>query len=142
MKTSARAQLFDADESGQNAPDFDVAGFTARPADMGEPMPHADEVRAVAAPAGFRSREPLPVSAGAFAPAPPSRRREPRRYRTGRNVQLNIKVRRETLDAFNTLCETRGWVQGETLARALAALERELAESRPTAGPGAVPIKT
>jgi hypothetical protein len=43
-------------------------------------------------------------------------------------VQLNIKVRQDTLDAFNRLCDTYGWVQGEMLERALAALERELAD--------------
>ena len=133
---NTRAKLFDADEPGQNAPDFDLAGFTARPTASSKAMPDADEVKAIAAPVGFRSREPLPADTSireAAGHAP--RVRQPRRYRTGRNVQLNIKVRRETLDGFNALCEARGWVQGDTLARALAALERELADGPPQSDP-------
>jgi hypothetical protein len=53
-------------------------------------------------------------------------RREPRRYRTGRNIQLNLKVRREAVDAFYRLADEQGWVLGEAFERAVAALERDL----------------
>ena len=57
------------------------------------------------------------------------KRREPRRYRTGRNVQLNLKVRQEAVDAFYRLADERGWVLGETFERAVSALEKELREA-------------
>lgn len=49
-----------------------------------------------------------------------------RRHRTGRNAQLNIKARQETIDRFIAISEARGWVLGETLEHAVAALERAL----------------
>ena len=53
-------------------------------------------------------------------------KREPRRYRTGRNIQLNIKARADVIEAFYRLADQKGWVLGETSERAIAALEREL----------------
>ncbi|WP_027132512.1 hypothetical protein [Geminicoccus roseus] len=97
--------------------DFDVSDFQPRLPDR--PAAPPEEVRAVSEAASFRSREPKDV---AQLPA----RREQRRYRTGRNAQLNIKVRPETLEAFYALVDQHGWVQGEAFERALAALEREL----------------
>jgi hypothetical protein len=105
--TTQRAPIFEEDE-------LDLSDFEAAPPGEGRGFAPPDQVRRVAESAAFRSREPtsFPVY---------------RRYRTGRNVQLNIKVRQDTLDAFNRLCDTHGWVQGETLERAILALERELA---------------
>lgn len=40
--------------------------------------------------------------------------------------QLNIKVRSETLDAFYSIADAEKWVLGETLERAVAALQKEL----------------
>jgi hypothetical protein len=69
-----------------------------------------------------------------LAPAPAARAsreaqkepiiREPRRHRTGRNIQFNIKARAETIDRFYALSDLYGWVLGETFERAIAALER------------------
>lgn len=107
--------------SGERAPlfgqdtDLDLSGF--KPKAPARP----EQVRDVAQQAGFRSREAAPVSVEDEAP-----RREPRRYRTGRNVQLNLKVRREAVDAFYRLADERGWVLGEAFERAIGALEREL----------------
>jgi hypothetical protein len=39
-------------------------------------------------------------------------------------VQLNIKVRAEALDSFYALADRQGWVLGETLEKALSALEK------------------
>ena len=47
-------------------------------------------------------------------------------HRTGRNVQFNMKATQETINAFYAVCDRTGWVLGETLERAIAALEREL----------------
>ena len=81
---------------------------------LGEFKPKApappEQVRGVAEQEGFRSREP-------------------RRYRTGRNVQLNLKVRQEAVDAFYRLADERGWVLGEAFERAVSALETELREA-------------
>jgi hypothetical protein len=105
--------------------DFDLSDFQPRPPAHKAVPP--DEVRAISERASFRSREPRAAPA---APAPPAEapiRRTQRRHRTGRNAQLNIKVRPETLDAFHALVDRLGWVQGEAFERAIAALERELA---------------
>ncbi len=113
--TSGRAKLFDEDE------DLDLSGFATRP------PARPEEVRGVAEGAGFRSREPAanpPASSLASVPA----RREQRRYRTGRNVQLNLKVRQEDLDAFYKLADESGEVLGVVFANAVAALQRERAK--------------
>ncbi len=80
----------------------------------------ADQVKGVAELAGFRSREPSPL------PTSEAGRREPRRYRTGRNVQINLKVRQEAVDAFYKLADDQGWVLGDAFERAVAALGREV----------------
>ena len=114
-----RAKLFGDDD------DLDVSGFAPKP------PARPEQVRGVAEEAGFRSREPAPpplpvVAARASAPSPePPPRREQRRYRTGRNVQLNLKVRQEDLDAFYQLADESGQVLGEVFAEAVAALRRE-----------------
>jgi hypothetical protein len=102
---SDRAKLFGDDE-------LDVSGFTPKP------PARPEQVRGIAESAGFRSREPAPA-----APAPPARR-EQRRYRTGRNVQLNLKVRQEDIDAFYRLADESGQVLGEVFADAIAALQQ------------------
>jgi hypothetical protein len=80
---------------------------------------HPCNTLAVAEGAQFRSREPqaLPV-----APT----KREPRRYRTGRNQQLNLKVTAEAAEAFYALADEKGWVLGEVFERAIIALKRDL----------------
>jgi hypothetical protein len=76
-------------------------------------------VRAIAEAAEFRSRE-----AAAASPKVPERRR--RIYRTGRNVQFNVRGSRQTVEAFYAITEAQGWVLGYTLERAVEALRREL----------------
>jgi hypothetical protein len=112
--TGERAKLFDGDD------DLDLSGFAPRP------PARPEEVRGVAEGVGFRSREPsIARSDSAAASSPP--RREQRRYRTGRNVQLNLKVRQEDLDAFYRLADESGDVLGLVFADAVAALQRERA---------------
>lgn len=84
-----------------------------------QPKPPArpEQVKAIAEEAGFRSREPVTV---------PAAKREQRRYRTGRNQQLNLKVRAQDAEAFYAIADAQGWVLGEAFARAIAALAREL----------------
>jgi hypothetical protein len=112
--SNSRASIF-ADD------DIDVSGFAPKTgADRSAPAP--EQVKAVAEAARFRSREPTTKQ----PPAPA--KRQPRRYRTGRNVQFNVKASQETVDAFYAISDREGWVLGETLEHALEALQRELQE--------------
>ena len=77
-----RARMFEEDK------DLDLSAFRPKPAAKPE------QVRDVAEQAGFRSRESIEPQTLQVP------RREPRRYRTGRNIQLNLKVRQEAVDAF------------------------------------------
>jgi len=106
--SSERAPVFD-DE-------LDLSGFQPKP------PANAQELREVAEKAGFTSREPAATLAEPV-------RREQRRYRTGRNVQLSLKVRQEDLDAFYQLADREGIVLGEAFARAVAAWKGGLPES-------------
>ncbi len=87
------------------------------------PTTRPEEVRGVAEKAGFRSREPAPVPV-----APPEEKREMRRYRTGRNQQLNLKVRAQDAVAFYAIADAQGWVLGETFAQAVEALQHKLSK--------------
>lgn len=114
-----RAGLFD------GADDFDASGFTPKRGKSGktDAVP-VDAIRAVSEASNFQSREP------ARAKDKPPAKREPRRYRTGRNMQLNLKARAEAIEAFYAIADGQGWVLGETLERAVAALARELGEPK------------
>jgi hypothetical protein len=93
--------------------DFDVSGFgPAKPA----PAPPPEAIKKIAEAAKFTSREPAPAKS----------KKKPRTYRTGRNMQLNVRVRDYTLNDVYSISDTQGWVLGETIERAIAALKREL----------------
>jgi hypothetical protein len=101
------------------------AGLFEEDLDLSQFMPHKqtkteqpqpEAVRAVAEGVNFQSREP----------AKPPKQRQQRRYRTGRNIQLNTKVTMSTRDGFYEISDRCNWVLGETLERALQALRREL----------------
>lgn len=106
-----RAGLFDSND------DFDVSVFAPKKT-VKEAEPAPDAIRQVSEGANFRSREPVQTAA-----AKPVKQR---RHRTGRNLQLNLKVAASTLKLFYEITDGQGWVLGETLERALAALQREL----------------
>ena len=89
--------------------DFDVSEFTPK---KPEKQAHQEEIRAVSEAVNFRSREPVT--------------KPTRRHRTGRNVQMNVKVKPETLALFHTISDDQGWVLGVTIEKALEALRREL----------------
>ncbi|BDC53202.1 hypothetical protein F183_A55170 (plasmid) [Bryobacterales bacterium F-183] len=110
-----RAGLFD-DSDNSSAVDFDVSVF--KPRKSAPPAPPATAVRTVSESAQFVSREPVVAVA--------TKQKRDRRHRTGRNEQLNIKVTAQCMQLFYDLSDNNGWVQGETLERALAALQREL----------------
>jgi hypothetical protein len=103
-----------AERAGLFEEDLDLSQFTPQKTKAEQPRPEA--VRAVAEGARFQSREP-------DRPAKPSQQR---RYRTGRNIQMNTKVTPGTRDGFYAISDRYHWVLGETLERALQALRREL----------------
>ena len=90
---SERAGLFDGDT------DFDVSGFAPRKTVPPTESASPEKIRKVSEASSFRSREPAPAK---LTPQP---KREPRRHRTGRNVQLSLKVRAETRGLI--LCRRR-----------------------------------
>ena len=109
-----RASIF-----GDEEPD--LSSFKPKPP-VATPAAKPEKIREVSEAANFRSREPR-----AAAPAKKPAARTPRQYRTGRNIQLNIKVRAAAADAFYALADQQEWVLGETFERAVDALKRELA---------------
>jgi hypothetical protein len=111
-----------AERAGLFEEDLDLSQFTPhKPGKAEQPAPEA--VRAVAEGAKFQSREP---------PTKTPRSRQQRRYRTGRNIQLNTKVTISTRDGFYEISDRYNWVLGETLERALQALKRELEREDPS----------
>lgn len=85
-----------------------------------EPKPKAprpianDQVDKIAEASGFVSRQ-------ATRPPPPAR--SGRRYKTGRNQQINIKATPEVIDRLYKLADERHVPLGELLEQALNALE-------------------
>jgi hypothetical protein len=106
---SARASIFD--------DDLDLTGFDTNMAS--HTKPDKEGLRAVAEAKGFSSR----VS------GPETTLQEPllqRRYRTGRNRQLNLKVTDDALRRFYALADDEGLVLGEVFERAVLALEAQI----------------
>ncbi len=106
------------DISAQRADPFaidaepDLSGFKPRPAQRTPAVARAT-IRQVSEENNFPSRE------AATKPKPKTQRRRI----TGRNVQINIKAKQETVDRLIAIADRRGWVLGEVLEHALAALE-------------------
>jgi hypothetical protein len=115
--TKSRASIF-GESSG-----LDLSGFKPR-SNADAKAPSAEAVKVVAESANFHSREGKSAPVTTSAP-----KRLARRYRTGRNVQFTAKALQETIDAIYAVSDAQGWVLGYTLERAVAALQRELAEA-------------
>ncbi|KPF85149.1 hypothetical protein IP70_13210 [alpha proteobacterium AAP38] len=112
-----RASIF-----GDPVDSLDLSGFAPKaPQDI--QAPPADAIRAVSEAARFPSREAKPAVVPAVQP-----KREQRRHRTGRNVQFNIRARQETIDTFLAIADKQGWVLGEVLEHAVAALQYKLSD--------------
>jgi hypothetical protein len=99
------------------AGDLDLSDF--KPAAPKKPNIEPAIIREVSEANNFPSRAAKPAKVKAPVP---------RRRRTGRNVQFNIKATRETIARFTALADKNGWVFGEVLDRALDALEKTVAE--------------
>lgn len=111
----------------------DLGGFEFKANPIARP-PKTETAR-VAQAAGFQSREPLsppqpaPPQPAPIQPAPSQPAATQRRRRTGRNVQFNIKTTPETITAFCAIADANGWGLGETLERATALLQRDVAKA-------------
>ncbi len=120
--SNARASIFDGDD------DFDLSEFTPRPK-TAKPRADKDALREVAEKKGFVSREPAvreqapKVARTAPPPAPAPEPIPQRRYRTGRNRQLNLKVTDDVLRRFYALADSQDLILGEAFEQAVAALE-------------------
>ena len=75
-----------------------------------QPKPEQDVIRQVSEANNFLSRAP-------------------RRHRTGRNVQLNVKATAETISRFTALAQQTKLPQGELLRRALDAYEEKMTDA-------------
>ena len=111
--TKERASIFSDDET------LDVSGFAPKAVPELHAVP-AGLVREVAEASRFPSRE--------AKAAPQSARRAPRIHRTGRTMQFNARTTPQTVEALYAIADRQGWLVGETLEHALAALQRELGE--------------
>jgi hypothetical protein len=107
-----RASIFEGSE------DINLSGFTPKK-NKDKKSPTKEQVMQVSQAAKFSSREPN------IAVNTPTKR-EKRHYRTGRNIQLNVKVSQETINGFYEISDQQEWVLGETLEYAVAALRKEL----------------
>ena len=111
---SERAPVFDEHE-------LDLSDFKAELDPQRRPDLAA--LRSLAAERGFVSREVAkPTEEGAEE----GETRLRRRYTTGRNRQLNLRVTSSALNRFYALADENGWVLGETFEHAVIALERSL----------------
>ncbi|MGD0505687.1 MAG: ribbon-helix-helix protein, CopG family [Steroidobacteraceae bacterium] len=86
-----------------------------------EPKPKAstpvpkEQIEKVAEANGFPSRQPTKS---------PARKRVGRRYKTGRNQQINIKATPEVIERLYKLADARHVPLGELLEEAVATLEK------------------
>jgi len=118
MMVSDRISIFD--EGAGKGDEVDLTAF--QPKQGTEPArPEPGQVRAVSEAANFPSRQ-------AQTAASPEKRKTHHR-RTGRTAQLAAKIRPEYLDRLYGMAERQNWLVGETVERALDALQREIGEA-------------
>ena len=97
---------------------FDPAEWKPPKSKPANKRPKKEATSKVAEASGFKSREAQATESLAAPVAP-------RRRRTGRNAQFNLKARPETIEAYCAIADARGWGLGETLEKAVELLERE-----------------
>jgi hypothetical protein len=99
----------------------DLSGFQAPSKPHQRDAGSKDKLAGVAKASGFGSREGADVS---------ERKVErPRRRRTGRNAQLNIKARPETIAEFCRIADANGWGFGETLEHAVELMRNRVGDA-------------
>lgn len=102
---------------------FDPSDWAPDPSTKPRARPASEAARKVAEKTGFTSREA--GQGAAQEPAPPAAPTPPRRRRTGRNAQFNLKAKPETIAAFCAVADQNGWGLGETLEYAVDLLQRD-----------------
>lgn len=114
--------------SGRVNPFGDLKDFAPAPKGKAVKKVQKEVIDQVAAENGFPSRQPAKetkaVKAPAAAAVAPAAPKEQRRYRTGRNQQINLKATGETIEHLYRLADEMNVPLGEVLARALVALEK------------------
>jgi hypothetical protein len=116
-----RSSIYDdAAETDKGLQPLDLSRFQPEP-EGATPALDRDKLKEISEASNFPSRQPPRI------PEKPASGKPRRVHRTGRNVQFNVKAAQETIDAFYAISNQQGWVLGETLNKALAALQRELA---------------
>lgn len=105
-------------------PFADLSDFEAKPAAKPVRPVETKQIDQIAEEHGFPSRQPPKAVPSAVAPAA-ALSRPSRRYRTGRNQQINIKASADTIEQLYRLADAEHLPLGELLARALDAFERE-----------------
>ncbi|MEQ8750326.1 MAG: hypothetical protein RIC52_11160 [Amphiplicatus sp.] len=100
---------------GDELDSFNPSDWAPKPEKTANDRPKAEATREAAIAAGFRSREAVQSMVSA----------KPRRRRTGRNAQFNIKAKPETIEEFCAIADDQGWGIGETLEYAVELLKRE-----------------
>jgi len=101
-----------------DASDIDLTGFTPE-REARRPKPTKAKVRVVTEAAQFPSRQ-------GTAPVSEPLKHRPRYHKTGRTAQLNVRIMPTVHDKVYEITDQQGWLVGETIERAIEALEREL----------------
>jgi hypothetical protein len=104
----------------------DLSDFAPRSAVEPSKPIASDVIDEISRKSGFPSRQPTKKA----SPTLPAQPRTQRRYVTGRNQQINIKAKAETIAMLNTLADKLNAPFGEVLERALHALDTSLKEER------------
>jgi len=111
-----------------DADDLDLSAFKPE-RKTGKLKPPREKVRAVSEAAKFPSREGRAPAAEPESPpvvSEPARRKQQRYHRTGRTAPMNCRVLPASLEKLYAIVDQHGWLVGETVERAIDALEREL----------------
>ena len=93
----------------------DLGGFDPKAKPASPQRVVREDIAEAAEAAGFRSREPKLAASS----------KVPRRRRTGRSAQFNIKATPETIETFCNIADANGWGLGETLEHAVALLRQQ-----------------
>lgn len=114
--------------------ELDPAEWKPKPEQKREKKPvRRDDIHKVAKSVGFNSREAPAAVEEPPSPEPAKPIPTGRKFQTGRNNQMNLKVRTEDKNDFYEICDNLNWVQGYAFQRALEALKRELKKAGPEA---------
>jgi hypothetical protein len=111
----------------ENTGDLDLSTF--KPQQKSRKLkPPKEQVQAVSEAARFPSREARPSAAEPSNPPPVTSpwKQKPHWHKTGRVTQLNVRVMPESHAKVYAISERQGWLVGETIERAIEALEREI----------------